>query len=316
MSAYRNRQRMSIRTYFSCNRGCRNGFTSWEKATGRPARPTAVVSWLQALPRRSRLGVRELVAAFPRATVVSAVLLLTTYLARSLYAEPFHEHLSRATAVSAVLFLTTYLARSLYAEPFREHLPVPLPSRQCPFSRRTLLVPFSLNHSANSRLPHRNRQAKPPMECGNLLPLSGLQPPASTPVRASPLSQLRSAISDTLRPHARNRNRLCISLCFLCFLLFILFFVFVLVSIVTQLRRQEPRKTRNTRKVGKNDDPGLPVGRLRFPPVVLPPPARFRRRRSAPYGHPAPWPRHIPRAFPRCFAQGDNIWSWVQTAAK
>ncbi len=32
--------------------------------------------------------------------------------------------------------------------------------------------------------------AKPPMECGNLLPLSGLQPPANTPVRAS-----RSAIA-------------------------------------------------------------------------------------------------------------------------
>ena len=36
--------------------------------------------------------------------------------------------------------------------------------------------------------------AKPPMECGNLLPLSGLQPPANTPVRAfrSPNSDLRS----------------------------------------------------------------------------------------------------------------------------
>ena len=161
---------------------------------------------------------------------------------------------------------------------------VPLPSRQCSFSRRTLLVPFTLNHSANTSLRPRNRQAKPPMECGNLFPLSGLQPPASTPVRASPISQLRSPISDTLCPRARNRNRLCISLCSLCFLLFILFFVFVLVSIVTQLRRQEPRKTRNTRKFGKDDDPGLPVGRLRFPPVALPPPARFRRRRSAPYG--------------------------------
>ena len=87
--------------------------------------------------------------------------------------------------------------------------------------------------------------AKPHMECGNLLPLFGLQPPASTPVRASPISELRSAISDTLRPHARNRNRLCISLCFL---LFILFFVFVLASIVTHFRRGEPRNTRNTRK--------------------------------------------------------------------
>ena len=35
-----------------------------------------------------------------------------------------------------------------------------------------------------------------------------------------------------------------------------------------------------------------------FRPVVLPPPVRFRRRRSAPYGHPAPWQRHIPHAFP------------------
>ena len=36
--------------------------------------------------------------------------------------------------------------------------------------------------------------AKPPMECGNLFPLSGLQPPANTPVRTSrsPNSDLRS----------------------------------------------------------------------------------------------------------------------------
>ena len=221
------------------------------------------------------------------ATAVSAVLLLTPHLARSLYAEPFREHLSRATVVSAVpllmtylarslhakpfretplschcrlgsALLTTYLARSLYAEPFHEHLPVPLrsantslvplPSRQCSFSRRTLFVPFTLNHSAHSRLPRRNRPAKPPMECGNLFPLSGLQPPANTPVRAFPISQLRSAISDTLCPRARNRTRLCISLCSLCFLLFILFFVFMLASIVTQFRRGEPRNTRNTRK--------------------------------------------------------------------
>ena len=117
-----------------------------------------------------------------------------------------------------------------------------------------------------------------------------------------PISQLRSAISDTLCPRARNRNRLCISLCSLRFLLFILFFVFVLASIVTHFRRGEPRNTRNTRKVGKDNDPGLPVGRLRFPPVVLPPPACFRRRRSAPYGIPDPRQRHIPRAFPQCFA--------------
>ena len=61
---------------------------------------------------------------------------------------------------------------------------------------------------------------------------------ANTPVRASPISQLRSAISDSLCPHARNRNRLCISLCSLCFLLFIRIFVFVLASIVTQFRRR------------------------------------------------------------------------------
>ena len=42
--------------------------------------------------------------------------------------------------------------------------------------------------------------AKPHMECGNLLPLSGLQPHATTPVRASPISQLRSTISDALCP--------------------------------------------------------------------------------------------------------------------
>ena len=36
---------------------------------------------------------------------------------------------------------------------------VPLPSRQCPFSRRTLLVPFSQNHSANTSLvPLPSRQ--------------------------------------------------------------------------------------------------------------------------------------------------------------
>ena len=65
----------------------------------------------------------------------------------------------RATAVSAVLFLTTYLVRSLYAGPFREHLPVPLPSRQCSFLRRTLLVPFTPNHSANtSPVPLPSRQ--------------------------------------------------------------------------------------------------------------------------------------------------------------
>ena len=70
-------------------------------------------------------------------------------------------------------------------------------------------------------------------------------------------------------------------LCSLCFLLFILFFVFMLASIVTHFRRGEPRNTRNTRKVGKDNDPGLPVGCLRFPPVVLPPPAR------PPYKHAA-----------------------------
>ena len=157
--------------------------------------------------------------------------------------------------------------------------------------------------------------AKPHMECGNLFPLSGLQPPANTPVRAFPISQLRSAISDTLRPRARNRNRLCISLYSLCFLLFILFFVFMLASIVTQFRRGEPRNTRNTRKVGK-DNARPAGGAFTVSARRSTAPARFRRRRSAPYGHLTPWPPHIPRAFPRCFTRGDNIWSWIQTAAK
>ena len=167
------------------------------------------------------------------ATAVSAVLFLTTYLARSLHADPFREHPNPsydvprtplgATAVSAVLLLTTYLvrslwcasrtvpsantswchcrlgsapsyaylARSLFAEPFREHLPVPLPSRQCslrrsfPFTpsahllvplpsrqcsflRRTLLVPFSLTylaclHSASPEGTYLNQPGVEPM---------------------------------------------------------------------------------------------------------------------------------------------------------
>ncbi len=45
-------------------------------------------------PSEAAYGVRELVPAFSRATAVSAVPLLPSYLARSLYAEPFREHLS------------------------------------------------------------------------------------------------------------------------------------------------------------------------------------------------------------------------------
>ncbi len=93
---------------------------------------------------------------------------------------------------------------------------------------------------------------------------------------------LEIEVEATCTPQVERKVVAASFLCSLCFLLFILFFV--LVSIVTQLRRGEPRNTRNTRKVGKDNHPGLPVGRLRFPPVVLPPPARFRRRRSAPYG--------------------------------
>ena len=62
---------------------------------------------------------------------------------------------------------------------------VPLPFRQCSFSRRTLFVPFTLNHSAKISLRPRNRQAKPHMECGNLFPLSGLHRP-QTPQFARP----------------------------------------------------------------------------------------------------------------------------------
>jgi hypothetical protein len=84
---------------------------------------------------------------FPRAPVVSTVLLLTTYLARSLYAEPFGAGFSRGEAaygvrelvpafprvpvVSTVLFLTTYLARSLYAEP-SANSPLPRGRITCP----------------------------------------------------------------------------------------------------------------------------------------------------------------------------------------
>ena len=63
------------------------------------------------------------------------------------------------------------------------------------------------------------------------------------------------------------------------------------------------KDTKHTKVAGNGDTPGLRVGRLRFPPVVLPPPARFRRRRSAPYGHPAPWSRHIPHAFSPTFCR-------------
>jgi len=69
--------------------------------------------------------------------------------------------------------------------------------------------------------------AKPPMECGNLLPLSGLQPPANTPVRAfrSPNSDLRSPTPCV--PDVRSSA----------------------FSRLAQYRpRQKPRKTRNTRK--------------------------------------------------------------------
>ncbi len=73
--------------------------------------------------------------------------------------------------------------------------------------------------------------AKPPMECGNLLPLSGLQPPANTPVRAfrSPNSDLRSPTPCV--PDVRSSA----------------------FSRLAQYRpRQEPRKTRNTRKESEN----------------------------------------------------------------
>ncbi len=73
--------------------------------------------------------------------------------------------------------------------------------------------------------------AKPPMECGNLLPLSGLQPPANTPVRAfrSPNSDLRSPTPCV--PDVRSSA----------------------FSRLAQYRpRQKPRKTRNTRKESEN----------------------------------------------------------------
>ncbi len=69
------------------------------------------------------------------------------------------------------------------------------------------------------------------MECGNLLPLSGLQPPANTPVRAfrSPNSDLRSPTPCV--PDVRSSA----------------------FSRLAQYRpRQEPRKTRNTRKESEN----------------------------------------------------------------
>ena len=163
-----------------------------------------------------------------RATAVSAVLFLTTYLARSLYPEPFREHLSRATAVSAVLFLTTYLARSLYPEPFREHLLVPLPSRQCSFLRRTLFVPFTLNHSANSRLPRRNRPTKPPWSAGTCSRFLVYSRPQTTQFARSrsPNSDLRSPTPCVLDVRSSAFRRF-----------------------PQQSRpRQEPRKTRITRK--------------------------------------------------------------------
>ena len=268
---------------------------------------------------------RRTIPLSPAATAVSAVPLPTTYLARSLYAEPFLAGFNCDEGHRAGLPRPQPWSVSYNLAAAKPHMecgnllplsPVPLPFRQCLFLRRTLLVPFILNHSSQASivtkatvracpvrsrgrsattLPRRSRLWSAGT-CYRFLAYSRMQTPPFSP------SDLSTPISDTSCPRARNRNRLCISLCSLCFLLFIPFFVFVLASIVTQFRRGEPRNTRNTRKVGKDDDPGLPVGRLRFPPVVLAPPARFRGRRSAPYGHPAPWQRHIPRAFPRCFA--------------
>ncbi len=86
--------------------------------------------------------------------------------------------------------------------------------------------------------PCRRTAAQPHMECGNLFPPSGLHRPQTLQFATFPISQLRSAISDTSCPRARNRNRLCISLCSLCSLLFIPFFVFMLASIDTQFRRR------------------------------------------------------------------------------
>ena len=95
------------------------------------------------------------------------------------------------------------LSHTQWGVPFLEHLSlVPLPSRQCSSPRRTLLVPSTPNHSANTSLPRRNRQAKPHMECGNLLPLS----PVPLPSRQCPF--LRRTLLVPFTPnHSANSPR-------------------------------------------------------------------------------------------------------------
>ena len=93
------------------------------------------------------------------------------------------------------------------------------------------------------------------LECGNLLPLSGLQPPANTPVRAfrSPNSDLRSPTPCVLDVRSSAFSRL------------------------AQYRpRQEPRKTRNTRKAERISNrrpqrdrcPCCPARTTRFPSPI------------------------------------------------
>ena len=266
--------------------------------------------------------------AIPRkplgATAVSAVLFLTTYLARvplprnhSANTSWCHCRLGSAlsydvpcsfpsrrsvprtplgaTAVSAVLLLTTYLVRSLFAEPFREHLSAAAALRILACLHSASPEGTYLNQPGWSRCERCEQRA--PRVRIHRIPASPTGWPWTLLASNHPVRASRSAISDTLCPRARNRNRLCSSLCSLRFLLFIRIFVFVLASIDTQFRRGEPRNTRNTRKVGKDNDPGLPVGRLWFPPVVLPPPAQFSPKAiSTLWSSPAPWQRpHPPR---------------------
>ena len=198
---------------FSCDEGHRGLAPS-----------AAVVGQLQPCRGEAAYGVRELVTAFSRATAVSAVPLPATYLARSLYAEPFLAGFSCDEGHRAGLPRPQPWSVSYNLAAAKPHMecgnlfplsPVPLPFRQCLFLRRTLLVPFTQNHSSQASVvtkatvracPVRSHgrsattfaAAKPHMECGNLLPLSPVPLPSRQclflraapkhlPVRASPI---------------------------------------------------------------------------------------------------------------------------------
>ena len=104
---------------------------------------------------------RRTIPLSPAATAVSAVPLPTSYLARSLYAEPFRAGFNCDEGHRAGLPHRSHGRSATTLPQAKPHMecgnlfplsPVPLPSRQCLFLRRTLLVPFILNHSSQASI--------------------------------------------------------------------------------------------------------------------------------------------------------------------